>query len=139
MRLGLTISRKLIAQIGEYAEEVIGGSGPRNAPSPRLRGEVIVCTGDSVIGSQAVAIMYADFRNEVLARLADTRPQGGRPDQGGALSRRGRVEGEGRYLFQGRRLAALRLTDGLLITGQNPASSGPGAQALVEVMNRMAK
>ena len=31
------------------------------------------------------------------------------------------------------------LTDGLLITGQNPASSGPGAKALVEVMNRMAK
>jgi putative intracellular protease/amidase len=30
------------------------------------------------------------------------------------------------------------LTDGLLITGQNPASSGPGAKALVEVMNRMA-
>jgi putative intracellular protease/amidase len=31
------------------------------------------------------------------------------------------------------------LTDGLLITGQNPASSGPGAKALVEVMNRMAE
>ena len=31
------------------------------------------------------------------------------------------------------------LTDGLLITGQNPASSGPGAKALVKVMNRMAK
>ena len=31
------------------------------------------------------------------------------------------------------------LTDGLLITGQNPASSGPGAQALVEVMNKKAK
>jgi len=31
------------------------------------------------------------------------------------------------------------LTDGLLITGQNPASSGPGAKALVELMNRMAK
>jgi putative intracellular protease/amidase len=30
------------------------------------------------------------------------------------------------------------LTDGLLITGQNPASSGPGAKALVEVMNKMA-
>jgi putative intracellular protease/amidase len=30
------------------------------------------------------------------------------------------------------------LIDGLLITGQNPASSGPGAKALVEVMNRMA-
>jgi putative intracellular protease/amidase len=30
------------------------------------------------------------------------------------------------------------LTDGLLITGQNPASSGPGAKALVEGMNRMA-
>jgi putative intracellular protease/amidase len=29
------------------------------------------------------------------------------------------------------------LTDGLLITGQNPACSGPGAQALVEVMNRI--
>jgi putative intracellular protease/amidase len=28
------------------------------------------------------------------------------------------------------------LTDGLLMTGQNPASSGPGARALVEVMNR---
>src|SRR5215472_399549 len=31
------------------------------------------------------------------------------------------------------------LTDGLLITGQNPASSGPGAQALIEVMNKKAK
>ena len=31
------------------------------------------------------------------------------------------------------------LTDGLLITGQNPASSGPGANALVDLMNRMAK
>ena len=31
------------------------------------------------------------------------------------------------------------LTDGLLITGQNPASSGPGANALVELMTRMAK
>src|SRR5262244_2354609 len=31
------------------------------------------------------------------------------------------------------------LTDGLLVTGQNPASSGPGARALVEVMNKMAK
>ena len=30
------------------------------------------------------------------------------------------------------------LTDGLLITGQNPASSGPGAQAPLEVINRMA-
>jgi putative intracellular protease/amidase len=29
--------------------------------------------------------------------------------------------------------------DGLLVTGQNPASSGPGAKALIEVMNRMAK
>ena len=31
------------------------------------------------------------------------------------------------------------VTDGLLITGQNPASSGPGAKPLVEVMNRKAK
>ncbi len=31
------------------------------------------------------------------------------------------------------------LTDGLLITGQNPASSGPGAKALVELTSRMAK
>jgi putative intracellular protease/amidase len=31
------------------------------------------------------------------------------------------------------------VTDGLLITGQNPASSGPRAKALVEVVNRMAK
>ena len=31
------------------------------------------------------------------------------------------------------------LTDGLLITGQNPASSGPGAKALVEVMNKKTK
>jgi hypothetical protein len=28
------------------------------------------------------------------------------------------------------------LTDGLLITGQNPASSGPGAKALLEVMSK---
>ena len=28
------------------------------------------------------------------------------------------------------------VTDGLLITGQNPASSGPGAKALLEVMAR---
>jgi hypothetical protein len=27
----------------------------------------------------------------------------------------------------------------VLTAGQNPASSGPGAKALVEVMNRMAK
>jgi putative intracellular protease/amidase len=31
------------------------------------------------------------------------------------------------------------LTDGLLITGQNPASSGPGAKALLGVMNEMRK
>ena len=31
------------------------------------------------------------------------------------------------------------VADGQLITGQNPASSGPGAKPLVEVMNRKAK
>jgi putative intracellular protease/amidase len=31
------------------------------------------------------------------------------------------------------------LTDGLLITGQNPASSGPGAKALLARMSEMAK
>jgi putative intracellular protease/amidase len=31
------------------------------------------------------------------------------------------------------------LTDGLLITGQNPASSGPAAKALIEMLNRKAK
>ena len=35
--------------------------------------------------------------------------------------------------------SAVAITDGLLITGQNPASSGPGAKALVEVMNSMTK
>ena len=30
------------------------------------------------------------------------------------------------------------VTDGLLITGQNPASSGPGAKALLEMLNKMA-
>jgi putative intracellular protease/amidase len=40
--------------------------------------------------------------------LHQHRGRGGRSHQGGAFPRRGRVEGEGRYLFQGRRLAALR-------------------------------
>jgi putative intracellular protease/amidase len=31
------------------------------------------------------------------------------------------------------------LTDGLLITGQNPASSGPGAKALVDVISKKAR
>src|SRR5262249_26035046 len=31
------------------------------------------------------------------------------------------------------------LTDGLLITGQNPASSGPAAKVLVEMLNKQAK
>ena len=31
------------------------------------------------------------------------------------------------------------LTDGLLITGQNPASSGPAAKALIDMLNKMAK
>jgi putative intracellular protease/amidase len=31
------------------------------------------------------------------------------------------------------------LTDGLLITGQNPASSGPAAKVLVEMLRRKAK
>src|SRR5271155_5060782 len=31
------------------------------------------------------------------------------------------------------------LTDGLLITGQNPASSGPGARALLETLNKRAR
>jgi putative intracellular protease/amidase len=31
------------------------------------------------------------------------------------------------------------LTDGLLITGQNPASSGPAAKVLVEMLNGQAK
>ena len=30
------------------------------------------------------------------------------------------------------------LTDGLLITGQSPASSGPSAKALIEMMNKKA-
>src|SRR6516165_928475 len=41
-------------------------------------------------------------------RLHQHRGRGGRPDQGGALPRRGRVKSEGGHLFQGRRLAALR-------------------------------
>jgi putative intracellular protease/amidase len=31
------------------------------------------------------------------------------------------------------------LTDGLLITGQNPASSGPGAKALLAKLHQMGK
>ena len=31
------------------------------------------------------------------------------------------------------------LTDGLLITGQNPASSGPAAKALIETLNKKAR
>jgi hypothetical protein len=54
-KLANTLRRSLVDQ------------GRGNAPAPRSkRGEVIVCAVDSVIGSQAAAIMYADFRNEVL-------------------------------------------------------------------------
>ena len=31
------------------------------------------------------------------------------------------------------------VTDGLLITGQNPASSGPTARVLIETMNQQAR
>jgi hypothetical protein len=31
------------------------------------------------------------------------------------------------------------LTDGLLITGQNQASSGPGAKVLLETLNKIAR
>ncbi len=53
------------------------------------------------------------------------------------------VEGElkalGGIYSKGPDWAPYVLTDGLLITGQNPASSGPGAKALLGVMNEMRK
>jgi hypothetical protein len=48
---------------------------PRRArlpTSPRKRGEVIGCVLNSFTGSQAVAITYADFGNQVLACVKKT-------------------------------------------------------------------
>jgi putative intracellular protease/amidase len=60
-------------------------------------------------------------------------------DAGGAVPRRRRVEGEGRHLSKAGDWQPYVLTDGLLITGQNQASSGPGAKVLLETLNKIAR
>src|ERR1700757_2259429 len=81
----------------------------------------------------------APRRGQDRDRLHQWRGGRGRIDEGGTLPCRGRTDAPRCHLFQGQELGRSPVADGQLITGQNPASSGPAAKLLVDTLNRMAK
>ena len=81
-------------------------------------------------GRQAVG------RGQDRDRLHQRRGSGGGVDQSGALPGRGRNAAARCHLLQGQGLGRSHGADGQLITGQNPASSGPAARLLIDTLNK---
>jgi putative intracellular protease/amidase len=65
--------------------------------------------------------------------------RGGRTDEGRALSRRGRPDEPRRHFSKVKNWGVHTVADGQLITGRNPASSGPAAKLLIEALKKKAK
>ena len=78
-------------------------------------------------------------RGQDRDRVHQWRGRSGRIDESRALPCRRRNDEPRRRIFQVKDWGVHTVADGQLITGQNPASSGPAAKLLIDTLNKKAK